>query len=68
MSWHIERNATVADGLLELARIKEADTLVCGISGYRWVQVAWEVGGLVGECVRLRCCVACRVCETLTHP
>jgi len=35
LSWHLERDKTVADGLLELARLREADTLVCGISGYR---------------------------------
>jgi hypothetical protein len=32
--WRLERSQTVADGLLELVRVREADTLVCGISGY----------------------------------
>lgn len=37
ITWHLARDKTVADGLLELAKLKDADTLVCGISGYRWV-------------------------------
>lgn len=36
LSWRLDRNITVAEGLLEAARLKEADTVVCGISGYRW--------------------------------
>jgi hypothetical protein len=38
ITWHLARDKTVADGLLELAKLKDADTLVCGISGYRWVE------------------------------
>jgi hypothetical protein len=33
--WRLERSQTVADGLLELARLREVDTLVCGTTGYR---------------------------------
>jgi len=31
----LQRNQTVADGLLQLVALKDVDTLVCGISGYR---------------------------------
>lgn len=32
--WRLAREQSVADGLLELARLRDADTLVCGIAGY----------------------------------
>jgi hypothetical protein len=35
LTWRVDRSKTVADGLLEIVTLKEADTLVCGISGYR---------------------------------
>jgi hypothetical protein len=35
LTWRLERDKSVADGLLEVAKLKEADTLVIGISGYR---------------------------------
>lgn len=37
LTWRLQRSQTVADGLLEVARLRDADTVVCGISGYRWV-------------------------------
>lgn len=37
LTWRLERNQSVSDGLLHLVGVKEVDTLVCGISGYRWV-------------------------------
>jgi hypothetical protein len=35
LSWRVERHQSVSTGLLQLVGIKEVDTLVCGISGYR---------------------------------
>jgi hypothetical protein len=35
LSWRVERAQSVSTGLLQLVAIKEVDTLVCGISGYR---------------------------------
>jgi nucleotide-binding universal stress UspA family protein len=34
LSWRLARDKTVADGLLEITRLRDMDTLVCGIAGY----------------------------------
>lgn len=36
LSWRVERAQSVSTGLLQLVGLKEVDTLVCGIAGYRW--------------------------------
>ena len=35
LSWRVERAQSVSTGLLQLVGLKEVDTLVCGIAGYR---------------------------------
>jgi hypothetical protein len=65
LTWCVDRTKTVADGLLEIVTLKEADTLVCGISGYRWEQrpaLAGHHSKLSSTCAKLGCQHSIAVC------